>query len=478
MNFGIMLYIMGFAVMVEAAAMLLPWAVSLIYGESSGWIFLVCAVVFGVLAMLMTRKRPKDTSFFAREGFIVVALSWIVMSLIGAIPFVVSGEIPNLTDALFEIVSGFTTTGASVLPKVEALSRCMLFWRSFSHWIGGMGILVFILAVLPMAGGQNLYLMRAESTGPSVGKLVPKVQKTAMFLYGTYIVMTLIQLVFMLLGRMPLFDALCITFGTAGTGGFGVLNDSMASYSPYIQTVTTVFMLLFGVNFNFYFCVFTRRFRQAFEIDEVKVYFGIYACASLIIFLDLILTRTPFGGLREVLFQTSSVMTSTGFATTDFNLWPQLSRAVLVVLMFTGACAGSTGGGMKVSRIIIYVKTVIKEISQLVHPKNIKILKMDKKPINHDIIRVVNVYLCSYILVFVGSLLIVLLDNFDLTTSFTAVAATLNNIGPGLGLVGPAGNFAGFSALSKFVLMFDMLAGRLEIFPMILLLFPGSWKRQ
>ncbi len=478
MNFGIMLYIMGFAVMVEAAAMLFPWVVSLIYGESSGWIFLVCAVVFGVLGRLMTRKRPKDTSFFAREGFIVVALSWIVMSLIGAIPFVVSGEIPNLTDALFEIISGFTTTGASILTDVEALSRGMLFWRSFSHWIGGMGILVFILAVLPMAGGQNLYLMRAESTGPSVGKLVPKVQKTAMFLYGTYIVMTLTQLAFLLAGKMPLFDALCITFGTAGTGGFGVLGDSMASYSPYIQVVTTVFMLLFGVNFNFYFYLFTRRFRQAFEMDEVKVYFGIYACASLIIFLDLIITKTPFGGLREVLFQTSSVMTSTGFATADFDLWPQLSRAVLVMIMFTGACAGSTGGGMKVSRIIIYVKTVMKEIGQLVHPRNIKILKMDKKPIEHDTIRIVNVYLCSYILVFAGSLFIVLFDNFDLTTSFTAVAATLNNIGPGLGMVGPTGNFAEFSALSKFVLMFDMLAGRLEIFPMILLMFPGSWKRQ
>ncbi len=478
MNFGIILYIIGFVVTIESASMLLPWVVSLYYGENTGWIFFVCSVVFGALGFFLIRKKPKDTSFYAREGFVVVALSWIVMSVIGAIPFVASGEIPNVTDALFEIVSGFTTTGSSILPNVEALSRCMLFWRSFSHWIGGMGILVFLLAILPMAGGQNIYLMRAESTGPSVGKLVPKVQKTAMFLYGTYILMTLVQLGLLLLGHMPVFDALCITFGTAGTGGFGILMDSMASYSPYIQVVVTVFMLLFGVNFNFYFLLFTRRFRQAMGMEEVKWYFIIYFAASAIIAADLYFTGTPFGGLREVFFQTSSIMTSTGFATADFNLWPQLSRAVMVMLMFTGACAGSTGGGIKVSRFIIYVKTVAKEIGHLVHPRSIKILKMDGKPIEHDTIRIVNVYLCSYIIVFAASLFLILIDNFSLTDSFTAVAATLNNIGPGLGVVGPVGNFAAFSGLSKFVLIFDMLAGRLEIFPMILLLFPGTWKRQ
>ncbi|MGN1098599.1 MAG: TrkH family potassium uptake protein, partial [Clostridia bacterium] len=353
MNFGIIGYIMGFVITVESLAMLLPWAVSLIYGESSGWIFLLCAVIFGILGLCIIRKKPKNTSFYAREGFIVVALSWIVMSLIGAIPFAVSGEIPNITDALFEIVSGFTTTGSSILNDVEALSHCMLFWRSFSHWIGGMGVLVFVLAVLPMAGGQSIYLMKAESTGPAVGKLVPKVQKTAMFLYGIYLVMTVVQLILLLVGNMPLFDAICITFGTAGTGGFGVLGDSMASYSPYIQVVTTIFMLLFGVNFNFYFYLLSRRVRQALAMEEVRWYFIIYFAASGIILLNLILTGTPFGGIREVFFQTSSVMTSTGFATADFDLWPELSRAILVMLMFVGACAGSTGGGMKVSRFVI-----------------------------------------------------------------------------------------------------------------------------
>ncbi len=478
MNFGIIAYILGFVMTVEGISMSLPLLVSIIYGESAGWIFAVCAAIFSLSGFLLIRKKPNNTAFYAREGFVVVSLSWIVMSIIGAIPFVVSGEIPSITDALFEIVSGFTTTGASILTNVEALSHCMLFWRSFSHWIGGMGILVFILAVLPMAVGQNIYLMRAESTGPAVGKLVPKVQKTAMFLYLSYFVLTVVQLLLLLAGKMPLFDALCITFGTAGTGGFGVLNTSMAEYSPYIQYVVTIFMLLFGVNFNFYFLLAMKRWRQALCMEEVRCYFGIYIVASLIIFLDLIATKTPFGGIRDVLFQTSSIMTSTGFATANFDTWPQLSRTILVMLMFTGACAGSTGGGMKVSRFIIYVKSVGKEIDHLLHPRSIKVLKMDGKPIEHDTIRIVNAYLCAYILVFAASLGIVLLDNFDLTTSFTAVAATLNNIGPGLGLVGPAGNFAGFSSLSKFVLMFDMLAGRLEIFPMILLFVPSVWKRQ
>ncbi len=477
MNFGIILYIIGFVVKIEAACMIIPWAVALFYGEKSGWIFLVCAVVFGAMGHLCTRKKPKDTSFYAREGFLVVALSWIVMSIIGAIPFVVSGEIKSVTDALFEIVSGFTTTGASILEDVEAMSHGMLFWRSFSHWIGGMGILVFLLAILPMAGGQDIYLMRAESTGPSVGKLVPKVQKTAMFLYSSYFVMTVIQLALLIIGRMPLFDALCVTFGTAGTGGFGVLRDSIASYSPYCQAVITIFMLLFGINFNFYFLLYTKNFRQAFKMEEVKCYFAIYFAASAIIFINLLATGTEFGGPLEVLFQTSSVMTSTGFATADFNLWPELSRAVLVIIMFTGACAGSTGGGMKVSRFIIYVKSVGKEIGHLVHPRSVKVLKTDGRPIEHDTIRIVNVYMCAYILIFAASLLLILIDNFDLVTSFTAVAAAFNNIGPGLGIVGPAGNFAAFSPLSKYVLIFDMLAGRLEIFPMLLLFFPRAWKR-
>lgn len=478
MNYGIIRYIIGIVITIVSAAMLLPWIVSLIYGESSGMIFLLCALIFGALGLLIIRKKPADTTFFAREGFIMVSLSWIVMGLIGAVPFVASREIPNVIDALFEMVSGFTTTGSSILTDVEALSHCMLFWRSFSHWIGGMGVLVFILAILPMAGGQNIYLMKAESTGPSVGKLVPKVHKTAVVLYGIYTALTLIQLVLLLIGRMPVFDAFCLAFGTAGTGGFGVLGDSFASYSAFAQNVTTIFMLLFGINFNFYFFVLRGRVKDALRMEEVRCYFAVYVVASAIIAADLILTGTPFGGLREVLFQTSSVMTSTGFASADFNLWPSLARAMMIMLMFVGACAGSTGGGMKVSRHIIYFKTVAKEIRHLAHPRSVKILKMDGKPIEHDVIRIVNVYLCAFILVFTGSFAVILLDNFDLTTSFTAVVATLNNIGPGLNMVGPTGSFAEFSALSKVVFIFDMLAGRLEIFPMILLLSPSTWRKR
>lgn len=477
MNFKIIGYILGWVLTIVAAAMLLPWMVSLIYGESNRVIFLICALIFGAMGALIIRKRPDNTAFFAREGFVVVSLSWIVISLIGAIPFVVSGEIPNVIDALFEMVSGFTTTGSSILTDVEALSHGMLFWRSFSHWLGGMGVLVFILAILPMAGGQNIYLMKAESTGPSVGKLVPKVQKTAFLLYSIYAVMTVIQLVFLLIGRVPVFDAFCLAFGTAGTGGFGVLGDSFASYSPFAQNVTTIFMLLFGVNFNFYFFIISRRFKNALAMEDVRCYFGIYIIASAIITLNLI-SAGSFNGMREVLFQTSSVMTSTGFASADFNLWPSLSRALMIMLMFTGACAGSTGGGMKVSRFIIYAKTVVKEIRQLAHPRSVKILKMDGKPIEHEVIRIVNVYLCAFIFVFAASFAIILLDGFDLTTSFTSVAATLNNIGPGLNMVGPTGNFADFSWLSKLVFIFDMLAGRLEIFPMILLLSPGTWRKR
>ena len=477
MNFGIIGYILGWVINIVSAAMLLPWIVSLIYGESCGIIFLVCALVFGALGSLIVRRKPKNTAFFAREGFLVVSLSWIVISIIGAIPFVVSGEIPNIIDAMFEMVSGFTTTGSSILTDIEALSHCVLFWRSFSHWLGGMGVLVFILAILPMAGGQNIYLMKAESTGPSVGKLVPKIQKTAFWLYSIYAVMTVTHLILLIIAKVPIFDAFCLSFGTAGTGGFGVLGDSFASYTPFAQNVTTLFMLLFGVNFNFYFFVISRRFKNALAMEDVRCYFGIYIIASTIITINLIFTGN-FNSMREVLFQTSSVMTSTGFASADFNLWPSLSRALMVMLMFTGACAGSTGGGMKVSRFIIYAKTVFKEIRQLTHPRSVKVLKMDGKPIEHEVIRIVNVYLCAFIFVFAASFMIILLDGFDLTTSFTAVAATLNNIGPGLNMVGPTGNFADFSWLSKLVFIFDMLAGRLEIFPMILLLSPSTWRKR
>lgn len=478
MNYAIIAYILGWVLTFEGAFMALPCVTALIYQERSGFYFLVCGVLAVTAGRLMTRKKPKNAVFYAKEGYVACALCWILLSIVGAVPLWASGEIPNVEDALFEIVSGFTTTGSSILTNVEGLSHCMLVWRSFSHWIGGMGVLVFLLAILPMAGGQNMHLMRAESPGPSVGKLVPNVRKTASLLYGIYFAMTLIQIVLLLLGRMPLFDALCITFGTAGTGGFGILNDSMTSYSTYIQTVVTIFMFLFGVNFNFYYLMLMRRPREAFKMEEVRWYVVIYLAAVLLITVNI--TRS-FGDLltnfHHVAFQVSSVMTTTGYGTVDFNLWPQFSRALMVGLMFVGACAGSTGGGMKVSRFVMYFKSVKKELAFLIHPRSVKIVKVDNKAVEHETVRAANVFLIAYLLIFIGSLFLITLDSFDLETSFTAVAATLNNIGPGLGMVGPTGNFSAFSPLSKLVMIFDMLAGRLEIFPMLLLFSPSTWKK-
>lgn len=478
MNYGIIIFIIGWVIQVEALFMLLPGIVSIIYGESNTGVFFGCAAVFFVLGRLLTRRKTDNSHFYAREGFVAVALSWVVLSMAGAVPFIVSGEIPHVVDALFEIVSGFTTTGASILTDVEALSRSMLFWRSFSHWIGGMGVLVFILAVLPMAGGQNIYLIKAETTGPDVGKLVPRLQKTAGYLYIIYIVMSIIQLVLLLLGRMPLFDALCDVFGTAGTGGFGIKRDSMAGYSTYIQIVTAVFMLLFGVNFNFYFFIISKRLRLALGMEEVRWYFIIYLMATLGIILNLWHTTGVLGiNVKEAVFQVSSIMTSTGYATTDYDRWPQFSRYIICLVMFIGTCTGSTGGGIKVARIVIYFKQIGKQLAFLIHPRSVKTLRMDGKKIEHNTIRVVNTYIIVYIAIFVLSMLILTLDDFELTTTFTAVAATFNNIGPGLGQVGPAGNFAEFSVLSKLVMIFDMLAGRLEIFPLLVLLTPATWRR-
>ncbi len=478
MNYGIIFNIIGWVIKFEAYFLILPGIVSIIYKENTCGVFFGCAFVFYILGRLITLKKPKNNRFYAREGFVAVALSWIVLSIIGAIPFIVSGEIPNAVDALFEIVSGFTTTGASILTDVEAMSKSMLFWRSFSHWIGGMGVLVFILAILPMAGGQNIYLIKAESTGPEVGKFVPKLQKTAGYLYIIYIALSVLQLVFLLIGKMPLFDALCDVFGSAGTGGFGIKADSMAGYSTYIQMVTAVFMLLFGINFNFYFLIISRRIRMALGMEEVKWYFVIYILAVAGIGANLWHTTGVLGiNLRDSIFQVSSIMTSTGFATTDFDKWPQFSRYILCLVMFTGACTGSTGGGIKVARFIIYFKQIGKQLSFLIHPRSVKILRMNGKKIDHNTIRVVNTYLLVYIMIFAFSMLILALDDFDLTTTFTAVSATFNNIGPGLGMVGPTGNFSQFSVLSKIVMIFDMLAGRLEIFPLLVLLTPATWRK-
>ena len=429
--------------------------------------------------VLLSMKKPEKTTYYAKEGYISVALGWIVMSIMGCLPFVFSGEIPFFFDALFEIISGFTTTGASILTDVEALSKCMLFWRSFSHWVGGMGVLVFILAILPLAGGEhNLQLMKAESPGPSVSKLVPRLRETAMMLYKIYLGMTVLMIVILAVSGMPLFDTLCLTFGTVGTGGFGVLNSSVAGYTTFQQAVITVFMMLFGVNFSFYFLLLYKKAKDAFSMEEVRWYFVIYFGAVLLITVNLAgQAGSVLEHFHHAAFQAASIMTTTGFSTVDFNLWPQLSKAVLLLLMFIGACAGSTGGGMKVSRIVVYMKSIKREMAALIHPRSVKVMKLEGKAVDSAMLRSIFSFLSAYLVIFVVSLLIVTLDGFDLETNFSAVAATFNNIGPGLGGVGPTSNFAGYSVLSKLVLSLDMLIGRLEIFPILLLFAPNTWKK-
>ncbi len=479
MNYSIIRYITGCVILTISLFMLLPALVSVVYAEfSTALIFLYCAALFGIIGFFVKFKKPSNRHFFAREGFIVASLAWIILSLISAVPFRVSGEIPSYIDAIFEVVSGFTTTGATILPDIEKLSHGMVFWRCFTNWLGGMGVLVFILAVTPHTGGQALYILKAESTGPAVGKLVPKLRHSAGILYILYFSMTVVQVIFLLFADMPLFDALCVTFGTAGTGGFAPLNSSMASYSVAAQNIVTVFMLLFGVNFNIYFLIIAGKFKDALSNEELRWYFVIYFLATAVTGASVFVSSPENFTLTDIFFQTSSIMTSTGFSTTDFDVWPSLAKGVLVILMFIGACAGSTGGGIKVSRFVVYAKTVKKQLSALIHPRSVKVLKMDNKPIGHETIRIVNVYFATYLFVFVASFLVILTDGFDLTTSFTSIAATLNNVGPGLGSVGPSRTFAEFSPLCKLVLSFDMLAGRLEIFPLLIFFSPSAWHRK
>lgn len=477
MNRGIIRYILGSVLKIEAVLMLLPCIVAFLYKETQGVQFLLVAIISGIIGLALTAQKPKNHLFYLKEGCLITSLSWILLSIVGAIPFVLTGEIPSFTDALFETISGFTTTGASILTDVEALSHASLFWRSFTHWIGGMGVLVFLMAIIPLSGGSNIHLMKAESPGPTVGKLVPKMKYTARLLYLIYFGLTILEIIFLLIGKMPLFDALTTTFGTVGTGGFGIKNSSCADYSPYLQWVITIFMILSGINFNAYYLIVFKQFKKAFSMEEVRAYLGIIVAAIGIIFVELLRTSVnAVDALRHAAFQVGSIITTTGFATTDFNEWTQASRTVLVLLMFIGACAGSTGGGIKVSRFITVIKTVFKELNSYIHPKSIKKIKMDGKPVEHEVMRATNVYFITFIVLFVFSLFIISLEEKDLITNFTAVAATINNIGPGLELVGPTQNFAHFSPLSKYVLMFDMLAGRLELFPMLLLFVPTIWK--
>ena len=440
--------------------------------------FLVTLLICGVLGGILIAIRPKQSVFHIKEGFVITALSWIVISIIGSLPFVFTGSIKNPIDALFDTVSGFTTTGASILSDVEVLPKSVLLWRSFTHWIGGMGVLVFILMIKPLNGGSHTNLMKAESPGPQVEKLVPRLHSTAKILYGIYIVMTIMEMILLACGGMNAFDAITLSFGTAGTGGFGVKNTSIADYSVYSQWIITIFMILFGVNFGFYFLVLQKKIKRAALIEEVRWYFIVIFVAAAIIFLNI---RGSYLTVEETarhsLFQVGAIITTTGYSTVNFNLWPAVSKTILVILMFVGACAGSTGGGIKISRILMLCKTVFKELHQFLHPKSVKKISMDGKVIPHEVVRSVNVYMITYLLLFTASVLLIAFDNHDLTTNFTAVAATFNNIGPGLELVGPVENFGFFSNGAKLVLIFDMLAGRLELFPLLMLFSRETWRK-
>lgn len=479
MNHRLVLYICGCILKFESAFLLLPAITGIFYQEfRESLIYVGISALCIILGYLCSLGGVKSNQLYPKEGFVAVSLGWIVMSFFGALPFLFTGEIPSLTDALFETISGFTTTGASILSDVEALSHTSLFWRSFTHWIGGMGVFVFVMAILPMMGGSTMNLMKAESPGPSVGKLVPKVKDTAKILYLIYIFITILQIIILLLCKLPLFDSMTLTFGTVGTGGFGIKNDSIAGYSTAVQNVITIFMILSGINYSAYFCILCKQFKDAFSIEEVRVYLLIILSSVTIICFNTVSLYGSIGEtIKHVFFQVGSIITTTGFATTDFNNWPLLSKTILVMLMFIGACAGSTGGGIKVSRISILFKTIKKELHILMHPRLVKKIKVDGHAVPHEVIRSTNVFIAVYFIIYFISLLLISVDNFDFTSSFTAVAATLNNIGPGLDMVGPTGNFASFSVFSKYVLMFDMLAGRLEIFPMLILFHPACWKK-
>ena len=477
MNYGKIFRTLGILLQVEGALMTLPVIVALIYSEKCWFSLFIVSLGAIILGTLLRWIKTKSERIHAKEGFVITALAWILLSIVGGLPFYFSGEIKSFVDAVFESASGFTTTGASILTDVEAMPHGLLFWRSFTHWIGGMGILVFILVVIP-SNADDMYLMKAESPGPSVDKMLPKVRQTAMVLYGIYFGLTLLNIALLSIFGMPFFDALCISFGDAGTGGFGVRNDSAASYNTACQIIITIFMFLFGVNFKLYFLIVFRKFKDILKSEEVLWYAIIYGVAVVLVTIGILKDVGNFGtALKESAFQVSSIMTTTGYSTTDFNLWSSMPKAVLVLVMFIGACAGSTGGGMKVSRCILWFKQIKIELSKFIHPRSVNKVRLEKKTVDDMTLRTTNVYLMAYLLVFVISLLIVSIDGFDLETTFTSVAATQNNIGPGLGMVGPAGGFSQFSVLSKIVLIFDMIAGRLELFPMLILLAPSTWRK-
>lgn len=481
MNRRVIFSLIGNILRIEALFMVPALLISLFMGERQAAIGIAAAIgltlAFGFAALL---SKPRDKSFRAREGFVIVGLAWIAVSISGALPFFLSGAIPNFIDSLFESVSGFTTTGASILSDIEALPMGLLYWRSFTHWLGGMGVLVFMLAIVPLSrgAGNTIYLLRAESTGPQVDKLVPRMRRTAEILYAIYVGMTLIQIVLMLLGGVPLFDSITLTFGTAGTGGFAIKNTSLMSYSAYTQVVVTVFMALFGVSFNIYYLILIRSFRAAFKNEELRTYLGIMIAFTILIAFDIrSLYSHSSEALRHAAFQVSSIMTTTGYATADFNLWPQFSKMLIVVLMVLGASAGSTGGGIKIVRLVILFKSARNAVSQALRPNTVRLTRMNGTALDADTVNGTHTFMTMYAVIAVVSMLLLSFNSYSTTTNVTAVLSCLNNIGPGLDTVGPMGNFGVFSGFDKMVLILNMLIGRLEILPMLTLFAPSVWKR-
>ncbi len=484
MNYKMMGRFLAQVLFIEVMLMLPALAISMYCGDSMAIKgFLVSmAVGAGAAGVLYLICRGAPSAFYAKEGLVCVAASWVVMSLVGCLPFYVSREIPSYVDAFFEIVSGFTTTGSSIVPVVEDLSKGILYWRSFSHWVGGMGVLVFLLAIVPSSEkgtGFTMHLLRAESPGPDVGKLVPKMRKTAAILYIIYVVMTIINILFLVAGGMRLFESVCTAFGTAGTGGFGIKNDSMAGYSPYLQNVTTVFMILFGINFSCYYLLLVKQWKSVWKDEELRAYLGIILVSIVLVAIN---TRGYYATVEETVrhaaFQVGTIITTTGYATTDFDLWPSFSKAILMVLMVIGASAGSTGGGMKVSRLILLLKGVRRNIRRMLNPRKVEVVRNNGSVVDEQVLENVNAYVCAYMVILFGVFLIISLDGFSTGTNLTATLTCFNNVGPGLEAVGPACNFSAYSDLSKLVLSWAMLAGRLEIFPILVLCSPGTWKRR
>lgn len=480
MNTKIVRYILCRMLGVEAALLLVPVLVAVIYQEKCGIVFLIPIVILCLLFLMVGRKRPEHGQIYGKEGMVIVALAWILWSLFGAMPFTLSGYIPSYVDAFFETVSGFTTTGSSIIPDVEVLPHCLLFWRSFTHWIGGMGVLVFVLVVTSLDRKNSMHLMRAEVPGPEKDKLVPKAMSTARILYGMYLTLTVIEMVFLVIGGMNLFDSMIFSFGSAGTGGFSNYADSVAHFnSAYIDGVITVFCALFGVNFALFYFMILGDFKSILKNEELRTYILLIAGATAAIMLNIHSLYPTIGkSFRYAVFQVVTVITTTGYSTADFAQWPMFSKAVLMMLTVIGACASSTGGGIKVSRLLVGMKCVKREIVQLAHPKSVGIIRIGGKKVSSDVLRTIYIYFIAYVGILIGSVVLVSLDNFDFETTFSAVLTTLGNVGPGMAQVGPMGNFAGFSPLSKLILCFDMLAGRLEIFPFLVLFTAPAWRRK